>query len=79
MFIDYNKTMKPEELLRYFGGDPKKAAASIGVSLGAIYQWQSAGEIPLMRQSDIEVRTAYKLKSDYTLQREREEGSDSGT
>ncbi|HHQ5858227.1 TPA: Cro/CI family transcriptional regulator [Enterobacter hormaechei subsp. hoffmannii] len=38
-----------------------------------------AGEIPPLRQSDIEVRTAYKLKSDFTSQRMGKEGRNSGT
>ncbi|WP_112039499.1 Cro/CI family transcriptional regulator [Escherichia coli] len=60
--------MKPEELIRHFGS-VEKAAAGVGVTLGAVYQWLTAGEIPSLRQSDIEVRTAYKLKSDFTTRR----------
>ncbi|HHU8887843.1 TPA: Cro/CI family transcriptional regulator, partial [Escherichia coli] len=43
--------------------------AGVGVTPGAVYQWLTAGEIPSLRQSDIEVRTAYKLKSDFTTRR----------
>ena len=71
--------MKPEELVRHFGDDVAKAAAGVGVTPGAVYQWLAAGEIPPLRQSDIEVRTAYKLKSDFTYQRIGKEGCDSGT
>ena len=66
MFIVYNNNMKPEELIRHFGSVEKAAA---GVTPGAVYQWLTAGEIPSLRQSDIEVRTAYKLKSDFTTRR----------
>ncbi|WP_117250224.1 Cro/CI family transcriptional regulator [Klebsiella pneumoniae] len=67
--------MKPEELIRHFG-DVEKAAAGVGVTPGAVYQWLAAGEIPPLRQSDIEVRTAYKLKSDFTVERVSKDGSD---
>ncbi|WP_338318265.1 Cro/CI family transcriptional regulator [Escherichia coli] len=60
--------MKPEELIRHFGS-VEKAAAGVGVTPSAVYQWLTAGEIPSLRQSDIEVRTAYKLKSDFTTRR----------
>ncbi|AAC19071.1 TPA: Cro/Cl family transcriptional regulator [Enterobacter hormaechei subsp. hoffmannii] len=70
--------MKPEELVRHFG-DVEKAAVGVGVTPGAVYQWLQAGEIPPLRQSDIEVRTAYKLKSDFTSQRMGKEGHNSGT
>ncbi|WP_117096986.1 Cro/CI family transcriptional regulator, partial [Klebsiella pneumoniae] len=66
---------KPEELIRHFG-DVGKAAAGVGVTPGAVYQWLAAGEIPPLRQSDIEVRTAYKLKSDFTVKRVSKDGSD---
>ncbi|BBM28172.1 MULTISPECIES: Cro/CI family transcriptional regulator [Enterobacter cloacae complex] len=71
--------MKPEELVRHFGDDVAKAAEGVGVTPGAVYQWLQAGEIPPLRQSDIEVRTAYKLKSDFTSQRMGKEGRNSGT
>ena len=61
--------MKPEELVCHFGDDVAKAAEGVGVTPGAVYQWLKVGEIPRLRQSDIEVRTAYKLKSDFTSQR----------
>ncbi|WP_117066186.1 Cro/CI family transcriptional regulator [Klebsiella pneumoniae] len=67
--------MKPEELIRHFG-DVEKAAVGVGVTPGAVYQWLAAGEIPPLRQSDIEVRTAYKLKSDFTVKRVSKDGSD---
>ncbi|HCM8066936.1 TPA: Cro/Cl family transcriptional regulator [Klebsiella pneumoniae] len=67
--------MKPEELIRHFG-DVEKVAAGVGVTPGAVYQWLAAGEIPPLRQSDIEVRTAYKLKSDFTVKRVSKDGSD---
>lgn len=69
--------MKPDELISHFGS-VKKAALGVGVSLGAVYQWIEAGEIPPMRQSDIEVRTGYKLLSDFTAQRHRDEHDDTG-
>lgn len=71
-------SMKPEELVRHFG-DVEKAAEGVGVTPGAVYQWLQAGEIPPLRQSDIEVRTAYKLKSDFTSQRMGKKGCDRGT
>lgn len=70
--------MKPKELVRHFG-DVEKAAIGVGVTPGAVYQWLHVGEIPPLRQSDIEVRTAYKLKSDFTSQRMGKEGCKSGT
>lgn len=70
----YNNFMKPEELIRHFGD--VEAAAGVGVTPGAVYQWLAAGEIPPLRQSDIEVRTAYKLKSDFTVKRVSKDGSD---
>ena len=75
MVMAYNNFMKPEELIRPFG-DVEKAAAGVGVTPGAVYQWLAAGEIPPLRQSDIEVRTAYKLKSDFTVKRVSKDGSD---
>ena len=69
MVMAYNNFMKPEELIRHFG-DVEKAAAGVGVTPGAV------GEIPPLRQSDIEVRTAYKLKSDFTVKRVSKDGSD---
>lgn len=38
----YNNFMKPEELIRHFG-DVEKAAAGVGVTPGAVYQWLAAG------------------------------------
>lgn len=70
--------MKPEELIRHFG-DVEKAAQGVGVTPGAVYQWLAAGDIPPLRQSDIEVRTAYKLKSDFTVHRVGRDGSYYGT
>lgn len=70
--------MKPDELIRHFG-DVEKAAEGVGVTPTAVYQWLQAGKIPRLRQSDIEVRTAYKLKSDFTSQRMGKEGRNSGT
>lgn len=75
MVMAYNNSMKPEELIRHFG-DVEKAAEGVGVTPGAVYQWLAAGEIPPLRQSDIEVRTAYKLKSDFTVKRVSKDGSD---
>lgn len=75
MVMAYNNFMKPEELIRHFG-DVEKAAAGVGVTPGAVYHWLAAGEIPPLRQSDIEVRTAYKLKSDFTVKRVSKDGSD---
>ena len=75
-FIAYNNRMKPEELIRHFGS-VEKAAAGVGVTPGAVYQWLTAGEIPSLRQSDIEVRTAYKLKSDFTTRRVKQSTKES--
>lgn len=64
--------MKPDDLITHFGS-VEKAAAAVGVTIGAVYQWIAAGEVPPMRQSDIEVKTAYKLLSDFTIQRHKQE------
>ncbi|WP_237387316.1 Cro/CI family transcriptional regulator [Xenorhabdus sp. Sc-CR9] len=60
--------MKPNDLIIYYG-DVVRAARALDVTTGAIYQWLDSGTIPKLRQSDIEVRTAYQLKSDFTLNR----------
>ncbi|WP_275387319.1 Cro/CI family transcriptional regulator [Xenorhabdus bovienii] len=60
--------MKPYDLIAYYG-DVTRAAKSLGVTPGAIYQWLESGTIPKLRQSDIEVRTGYQLKSDFTMKR----------
>lgn len=62
--------MKPDDVLDHYGS-VDKAAEELGVSIGAIYQWRTAGTIPPLRQSDIEVRSGYLLLSDYTKQRRR--------
>ncbi|EBX0279843.1 hypothetical protein ZM01_003921 [Salmonella enterica subsp. enterica serovar Oranienburg] len=69
--------MKPEELIRHFG-DVEKAAEGVGVTPCAVYQWLAAGVIPPLRQSDIEVRTAYQLKSDFTARRVGKKGDSHG-
>ncbi|UGG04024.1 Cro/CI family transcriptional regulator (plasmid) [Escherichia coli] len=48
--------MKPEELIRHFGSVEKAAAGVRCNTPGAVYQWLTPGEIPSLRQSDIEVR-----------------------
>ncbi|KAA0547791.1 hypothetical protein F0327_25370 [Citrobacter braakii] len=74
--------MKPDDLINHYG-TVEKAASAIGVTIGAVYQWLQSGEIPPMRQSDIEVKSDRQLLSDFTLQRRKDEkhkpGSDSGT
>lgn len=74
--------MKPDDLITHYG-TVEKAASAVGVTIGAVYQWLQSGEIPPMRQSDIEVRSGYQLLSDFTLQRQQDEnhkpGSNSGT
>ncbi|CDG88117.1 Cro/CI family transcriptional regulator [Xenorhabdus bovienii] len=60
--------MKPYDLIAYYG-DAIRAAKYLGVTPGAIYQWMQSGTIPALRQSDIEVRTGYQLKSDFTMKR----------
>jgi hypothetical protein len=60
--------MKINQLISHFG-TPDKAAKGLNVSVQAVYQWMQADQIPVLRQSDIEVRTGYELKSEFTLQR----------
>lgn len=68
--------MEMKELIKHFG-TVSKAAIALEISVQAIYQWEKAGEIPRLRQSDIEVRTAYILKSDFTQKRIAKEGGHS--
>ena len=62
--------MKPDELITHYGS-VEKAADAIGVTIGAVYQWLASGEIPKLRQSDIEVKSGYALLSDFTKQRHK--------
>ncbi|MHC6285488.1 Cro/CI family transcriptional regulator [Escherichia coli] len=71
-FIAYNNRIKPEELIRHFLAVLEKAAAGVGVTPGAVLPMVNRWKIPSLRQSDIEVRTAYKLKSDFTTRRVRQ-------
>ena len=75
MVMAYNNFMKPEELIRHFG-DVEKAAAGVGVTLARSINGLRLGRFHRLRQSDIEVRTAYKLKSDFTVKRVSKDGSD---
>ena len=70
--MGYDNFMKPKDLITHFVS-VEKAAAAIGVTVGAIYQWLAAGEVPAMRQSDIEVKTAYRLLSNFTKQRHKKD------
>jgi DNA-binding transcriptional regulator YdaS (Cro superfamily) len=61
--------MKPKDLLSHCGNDHKAAARLAGVTPARVYQWATAEHIPDVRQTYIEVRTSYQLKSDFTLER----------
>lgn len=69
--------MDMKELIQHFGS-VSDAADALEVSVQAVYQWEKAGAIPPLRQSDIEVRTAYQLKSDFTARRVGKEGDGHG-
>jgi len=49
--------MNIDLISKHFGGDIAMARA-IGVTVGAISQWRTAGSIPRLRQYQIEVITA---------------------
>jgi hypothetical protein len=60
--------MTPMDVVEYYGSI-KNAAEKLGLTVDSIYKWFDAKCVPPLRQSDIEVRTAYSLKSDFTLRR----------
>ena len=55
--------MTPQEAIDYFGGGSKLAKA-IGTTPAAPSLWKKAGEIPYVRQCQIQVITKGKLKAD---------------
>jgi len=70
--------MDAKELIQHFG-TVSNAATALEVSVQAIYNWEREGAIPPLRQSDIEVRTSYKLKSEFTSNRLRKKRGDNGS
>lgn len=69
--------MKPDDIITHYKS-VENAAANIGVTVGAVYQWLQSGEVPPMRQSDIEVKTGYALLSDFTISRREAERDENG-
>lgn len=67
--------MKTNHALVAVGGI-KELCRLLNCTRSAVYQW--GDEIPESRQYELEVKTDKKLKSDYTLNREKD-ASDSGT
>ena len=49
--------MTVDEMLAYYGGQRKKAAAALNVSYQAVVGWERAGKIPFLRQCHIELVT----------------------
>jgi DNA-binding transcriptional regulator Cro len=59
--------MKTKDVIAYVGG-MRKLCALLNCHRSSIYQWGL--DIPEHRQFELEVKTAGKIKSDYTLQRQ---------
>ena len=55
--------MDPRAVIDHFGSLPK-AAAALGVSRAAIYQWLEAGLVPELRAYQIQVITDGALQAD---------------
>lgn len=54
--------MKFNDVIEYFGGRHKDVAEALGISRAAVSMWAAAGEIPLLRQYQIEVLTKRRLR-----------------
>jgi len=53
--------MDIEKLSEHFGGDYELSKA-LGVTQGAISQWRGAGQIPILRQYQIQVLTMGRFR-----------------
>lgn len=61
--------MRKSDVIKFFGTGAK-AARALNIDRTALYQW---GElVPESRQYELEVKTNGLLKSDYTIQKLRE-------
>lgn len=54
--------MKPLEVIEYFGSQDK-AAKALSISQPALSKWVKSGEVPKLRQYQIEKVTNGKLKT----------------
>lgn len=54
--------MKFNDVIEYFGGRHKDVAEALGISRAAVSMWAAAGEIPLLRQYQIEAVTRRRLR-----------------
>lgn len=54
--------MKLSDVIEYFGGRHEDVAEALGISRAAVSMWVAAGEIPLLRQYQIEVLTKRRLR-----------------
>ena len=55
--------MRPNEVVEYFGGQTATAKA-LGIRQGAVGHWIRNGEVPQLRQYQIERLTKKKLKAE---------------
>jgi len=56
--------MTIDEVLKYYDGKRKRAAAALDISYQAIVKWEETGEIPFLRQCHIELITGGELLAD---------------
>ena len=61
--------MNPKQLVDHFGTQVA-AAKALGVKQPSIAQWMSDGEIPIIRQYQIEMATNGALRADLPANRE---------
>ena len=55
--------MTVNEVIEHFGGR-RRTATALGVTYQAVKNWVLAGEVPWVRQRDIELETLGKLVAD---------------
>lgn len=54
--------MTPKQVFKFFGGMPQTARA-LGVALPSVYDWMYAGQVPDLRQYQIQLATNGKLRA----------------
>lgn len=55
--------MSPEQVIEHYGSQANVGRA-LGVSQPSIWEWVQNGRVPLVRQYQIELATAGKLRAD---------------
>lgn len=55
--------MNPQKVIKHFGGIPATATA-LGIKAPSIYEWLEAGNVPELRQYQIQLATNSKFRAD---------------